>query len=62
MTPKYSWTPTSEPPDTERRVEVWLVFPGSVPDPFPEFARYKGEYEGWTLPYVTHWRDVEPPK
>ena len=60
MTPRYEWTPASEPPDTDRDVLVWRRREA-------EFGRYQyGEWKVWAFPWrakdITHWRDVEPPK
>ena len=56
MTPHYSWTPASEPPDTARKVLVWR---GS------EWGSVIWTGDHWFMcgretPF-THWRDVEPP-
>ncbi len=56
MTPKYSWTPASEPPDTFRRVIAWRQFPDGDEDWWQTL--YLGR---WDFDYVTAWRDVEPP-
>ena len=60
MTPRYEWTPASEPPDTDRDVLVWRRREA-------EFGRYhSGEWKSLGVPWrakdITHWRDVEPPK
>ncbi len=64
MTPRYTWTPASEPPDTRRDVLAWGE----------DEAFYLAEYiidpvtnRGWWHVYeydapITHWRDVEPPE
>lgn len=63
MTPRYEWTPASEPPDSGRVVIVWrqrgswdtaLWFRTPVPGVWEnDYGRIRD---------VTHWRDVEPPK
>jgi hypothetical protein len=60
MTPHYSWTPASEPPDTDRFVEVWMS------DGYWLRARFQhgNYYTGFSClrdMNVTHWRDVSPP-
>lgn len=63
MTPRYDWTPASEPPDSGRRVQVWLRGPYIDQDSYAWFE--DGKYLGPVmepLQSVTHWRDVEPPK
>lgn len=57
MTPRYTWTPASEPPDTDRIVLAWRGTDWCL-------AVYvDGE---WSLGSIdadlTHWRDVEPPE
>jgi hypothetical protein len=63
MTPHYSWTPASEPPDTMRRV---LVISEHAPDGW-DIAYYYHTRGQWfwnasgIVAVVTHWRDVSPP-
>ena len=60
MTPRYEWTPASEPPDTDRDVLVWRRNEC-------EFGKCDyGVWRIWSRPWIvydiTHWRDIEPPK
>lgn len=59
MTPRYEWTSASEPPDTERRVLVWMRYPDGDQSWSTDYY-YK--IAKWESDYVTHWRDVEPPE
>lgn len=60
MTPRYTWTPASEPPDTNRRVLTWIVYPDG--DDWQDFGRWSAHHRAWSHSmYVTHWRDVSPP-
>jgi hypothetical protein len=63
MTPHYSWTPASEPPDTERDVLVWYERPPEV-EYWSQWAieYYDHDHKAWRSRLVTHWRDVEPPQ
>lgn len=63
MTPRYEWTPASEPPDTDRLVLAWTP---SLQAPYWAEARHvsgKWFWRGvqWLTGTVTHWRDVDPP-
>ena len=58
MTPRYDWTPASEPPDDNRMVLVW------VKSGHMETAFYEPQLGGWSpWPYetVTDWHDTAPP-
>lgn len=60
MTPRYTWTPASEPPDTGRSVLVWRVYDSFfVPGDWAVSRYVAGK---WGLDNVTHWRDIEPPE
>ena len=58
MTPRYEWTPASEPPDTDRDVLVWRRRGNSaaINSENGKFGRSRRAKD------ITHWRDVEPPK
>jgi hypothetical protein len=62
MTPRYEWTPASEPPSTERTVLVWIDGDG-VDRGGIDTAWYEPEmgWSPWPLQIVTHWRDIAPP-
>lgn len=59
MTPRFDWTPASEPPDTARNVLIWFKY-----QVYDSWLWAIGHYDRghWSHSYVTHWRDVEPPK
>ncbi len=59
MTPRYQWTPASEPPDSARHVVVWIRFQ----DGLETWGKVIGGPAGfgWQNGIVTHWRDVEGP-
>lgn len=59
MTPRYTWTPASEPPDTDRDVQVWAVRDGKG---YWIDGFYSYDEMRWWPKYVTHWRDIEPPE
>lgn len=59
MTPRYTWTPASEPPDTNRDVLVWFVRDGKGDW---SDGSYMHDIDRWSSRFITHWRDVEPPE
>lgn len=65
MTPRYKWTPASNPPDSERMVLAWVTEPKSVESRAYWVDWWFDPAYGWENEpscVVTHWRDVEPPK
>jgi len=65
MTPRYAWTPASEPPDSARPVQVWCKRSNSSTWGDAYFSDRRKKFvlsdffdSEWT---VTHWRDVEKP-
>ncbi len=64
MTPRYTWTPASEPPDSYRCVLVWIFYGIGKSGVFDLGSYSPGSQNngGWNTSGVTHWRDVEPPK
>jgi hypothetical protein len=57
MTPRYEWTPASEPPDSDRMVLTWVDMGVGVREwdcRWYEVGKPFGRY-------VTHWRDIAPP-
>lgn len=62
MTPRYTWTPASEPPEDNRMVLVWIDRDegdrGGIDTAWhePDMG-----WSPWPFQIVTHWRDVEPP-
>lgn len=60
MTPRYAWTPASEPPDTRRTVVVWYIYDeGGDSGDWGISCHIDGQWQGAN---ITHWRDVEPPE
>jgi hypothetical protein len=60
MTPRYEWTPASEPPDSSRLVQVRARFTNGAE--YDVHAVYDLKW-GWPKAFrVTHWRDVKPPE
>ena len=63
MTRRYTWTPASEPPDSERVVLAWGYYVDRPDEPaWIDWAYLPAQ--GWAddCMAVTHWRDVEPPE
>ena len=60
MTPRYTWTPASEPPDTGRMVIVWRR--GDWDAAFYWHKRHVFENDYGPIEGVTHWHDVKPPE
>ncbi len=58
MTPRYQWTPASEPPDSDRDVLVWQS--QGIWSQL-HIARYFSRPGFWTQANVAYWRDVEEP-
>lgn len=60
MTPRYTWTPASEPPDSVRWVLSW-----HNESPFceegPRLNCYFREHWLSGRGSITHWKDVDPP-
>lgn len=63
MTPRYTWTPASEPPENARPV-LLLLTTGDWHKGFHTTAPALWWIDRCPLPIgnVTHWRDVEPPE
>lgn len=62
MTPRYTWTPASEPPEGIGRVVRALTSDATEHWPVAHFPPDNWQtMDGTPLPNVTHWRDVEPP-
>ncbi len=59
MTPRYQWTPASEPPDDDRDVLVWITKNGR----WKQWAEgyYMPGIQCWSCRNVMYWRDVEAP-
>ncbi len=59
MTPRYEWTPASEPPEDARSVIVWTT----AENWFEGFYRQGQWYAAGSIRnvYAQCWRDVEPP-
>ncbi len=60
MTPRYQWTPASEPPDSDRLVQVWM---GNGQWYGAQWIL--GRWKVWGMPMlegiITYWRDVNAP-
>lgn len=64
MTPRYTWTPASEPPDTDRMILVYGYDEEKQDRPYwSEWMHVcdLGFLDGCGFT-VTHWRDVDPPE
>lgn len=62
MTPRYTWTPASEPPDTARKVVGWLSDNTWMEVQYRN--RHWRDHDGFcfTVVEVTYWHDVKPPE
>jgi hypothetical protein len=61
MTPRYEWTPASEPPDSGRWVLTWHNESPMCEEGLRLNCWFR---EHWLhgRGSITHWRDVEPPE
>lgn len=57
MTPRYEWTPASEPPTHEKRVLIWLLEYGEEFFKIGAFTLGSWCERGTVL----YWRDIDPP-
>lgn len=62
MTPRFDWTPASEPPDTSREVCVWVLQKHWTVAYYSSRSGWRFWVNGNVCESVTHWRDIEPPE
>lgn len=61
MTPRFDWTPASEPPSDDRTVLAWMKRGYYLPAHYLD-GKWFIDYDGRHTFAVTHWRDIDPPE
>lgn len=56
---RYYWTSPNQPPNTDRRVLVWLDI--EIGGSYLTTSSHTEEFGGWACNHILYWRDIEPP-